>query len=142
MMRTCWIHVVYTNCFLFLFWHSEQLMYTTCSELVFMYWTGKSMNNLLSYCGLVDTTVNTSDKDLPVQQTKTIWIPWFYRIWCIGEKRTYHTVGLWCQGVPKKSYRYLTEWFSYLLGRNFFLNVQEWYFVTKIVLTYCEKKLF
>ena len=31
--------------------NSEQLMYTTCSELaVFMYWTRNSMNNLLSYC--------------------------------------------------------------------------------------------
>ena len=27
-------HVVYINCFLFLFWHSKQFMYTTCSELV------------------------------------------------------------------------------------------------------------
>ena len=59
-------HVVYTNCFLFLFRHSEQFMYTTCSELVvFMYWTGKSINNL-SFCGLVDVRINASDKDLPV----------------------------------------------------------------------------
>ena len=43
-------------------------MYTTCSDLVvFMYRTGKSMNNLLSYCGLVDSRISTSDKDLPVQ---------------------------------------------------------------------------
>ena len=42
-------------------------MYTTCSELVvFMYWTGKSMNNILSYCGLVDPRISASDKDLPV----------------------------------------------------------------------------
>ena len=59
-------HVVYTNCF-FLFWHSEQFMYTTCSELViFMYWTRNSMNNLLSYCGLVDVRISASEKDLPV----------------------------------------------------------------------------
>ena len=48
-----------------------------CSELVvFMYWTGKSMNNLLSYCGLVDVRINASDKDLPVQTRNTcpIWI--------------------------------------------------------------------
>ena len=31
-----------------------------------MYRTGKSMNNLLSYCGLVDMRINASDKDLPV----------------------------------------------------------------------------
>ena len=58
-------HVVYTNCFLFLFSHPKQFMYTTCSELViFMYWTGKSMKNLLSYYGLVDVRINASDTDL------------------------------------------------------------------------------
>ena len=58
-------HVVYTNCFLF--WHSEQFMYTTCSELVvFMYWTHNSINNLLSNCGLVDGRISVSEKDLPV----------------------------------------------------------------------------
>ena len=31
-----------------------------------MYWTGKSMNNLLSYCGLVAPRISASDKDLPV----------------------------------------------------------------------------
>ena len=42
-------------------------MYTTCSELViFIYWTRNSMNNLLSYCGLVDARIRASDKDLPV----------------------------------------------------------------------------
>ena len=43
-------HDGYTNCFFFvLFWYSEQFIYTTCSELgIFMYWTGDSMNNLLS----------------------------------------------------------------------------------------------
>ena len=45
----------------------NQFMYTTCSELVvFMYRTGKSMNNLLSYCGLVDAKIRASEKDLPV----------------------------------------------------------------------------
>ena len=44
-----------------------EFMYTTYSELVvFMYRTGKSMNNHLSYCGLVDVRINASDKDLPV----------------------------------------------------------------------------
>ena len=33
-----------------------------------MYCTGKSMNNLLSYCGLVDVRINASDKDSPVKQ--------------------------------------------------------------------------
>ena len=31
-----------------------------------MYWTGKSMNNLLSYCGLADARISVSEKDLPV----------------------------------------------------------------------------
>ena len=39
-------------------------LFSPCSDLVvFMYWTGKSMNNLLSYCGLVDVRINASDKD-------------------------------------------------------------------------------
>ena len=51
----------------FLFWYSEQFMYTTCSELgIFMYSTGNSMNNLSSYCGLVTERIRASDKDLPV----------------------------------------------------------------------------
>ena len=46
-------------------------MFSPCSELVvFMHWTGKSLNNLLSYCGLVDVRTNASDKDLPVQLYK------------------------------------------------------------------------
>ena len=28
--------------------------------------TGKSINNLLSYCGLVDARIRASEKDLPV----------------------------------------------------------------------------
>ena len=63
-------HVVYINCFECQ--NKKQLMYTTCSELVvFMYWTGKSMNNLSSYCGLIDARISTSEKDLPVKKTKS-----------------------------------------------------------------------
>ena len=46
--------------------YSEQFMYmfTTCSELaIFMYWTHISMNNILSYCGLVDARIGSSEKD-------------------------------------------------------------------------------
>ena len=65
-------HVVYIIFFLSLFWHSKQFMYTTCSDLaVFMYWTGKSMNNLLSCCGLVDARVRAFNKFLPVQCTRS-----------------------------------------------------------------------
>ena len=56
-------HVVYINCSE----RQKKFVYTTCSELVvFMYCTGKSMNNLLSYCGLVDPRISVSDTDLPV----------------------------------------------------------------------------
>ena len=42
-------------------------MYTPFSELVvFMYRTSKSMNNLLSYCGLVVARISAYEKDLPV----------------------------------------------------------------------------
>ena len=43
------------------------LMFSPCSKLgIFMYWTGNSMDNLLSYYGLVDARISTSEKDLPV----------------------------------------------------------------------------
>ena len=58
-------HVVYINC-LKCQNKKKRAVYTTCSELVcFMFWTGKSMNHLLSYCGLVDPRICASDKDLP-----------------------------------------------------------------------------
>ena len=38
-------------------------MYTTCYELgIFIYSTGHSMNNLSSYCGLVNARIRASDK--------------------------------------------------------------------------------
>ena len=46
-------------------------MYTTGSELgIFMYWTRTSMNNILSYYGLVNARISTSEKDLPVQEPR------------------------------------------------------------------------
>ena len=54
---------------------SEHVVYVNCSECqnknmfwacIFMYWTGTSMNNLLSYCGLVDPRISASNKDLSV----------------------------------------------------------------------------
>ena len=45
----------------------KQFLYSTCSELVvFMYRTGKPMNNLLPYCGLADARIIASEEDLPV----------------------------------------------------------------------------
>ena len=58
-----YLHVVYINCSEC--HNKKQFVYTTCSELVvFLYWTCNSMNNLSSYCGLVDARINASDKDL------------------------------------------------------------------------------
>ena len=51
---------------------SEYVVYINCSEcqnkkpICVHQYTGKSMNNLLSYCGLVDPKISASDKDLPV----------------------------------------------------------------------------
>ena len=60
-------HVLYINCFLFLFWYSKLFLYTTCSELLFfLYWSWESMNNLSSYFGLTDSRMRASEKDLPV----------------------------------------------------------------------------
>ena len=46
-------HVVYKN--------KKQFVYATCSEIAI------SMNNILSYCGLVDPRITTSDKDLSIR---------------------------------------------------------------------------
>ena len=59
-------HNMTTDCFLF--WHSKQFVYTTCSQHVlsveFSCTEHNSMNNLWSYCGLVDTRISASEKDL------------------------------------------------------------------------------
>ena len=61
-------HVVYINCSECQNKNIKQFVYKTCSELgIFKYSAGNSMDNLLSYCGLVDARISTSDKDLPVQ---------------------------------------------------------------------------
>ena len=72
-LRTISEHIANTNYFVLyfvLFWHSDQFVCTTCSDSVlileFMYWTGNSIENLFSYCGLVDARISTSVKDLPV----------------------------------------------------------------------------
>jgi hypothetical protein len=45
-------------------------MFSTCCEHgIFIYWTCNSMNNLLSYCVLVDTRISASERDLPVQES-------------------------------------------------------------------------
>ena len=47
--------VVYTNCSECQNKNKKQNLYTICSELVvFLCWARNSMNNLSSYCGLID----------------------------------------------------------------------------------------
>ena len=64
-----------SNMFLKCSWHVLD-MFLTCSSLViFSYWTRNSLNNLLSYCGLIDKEISTSDKDLPVSTSKSLVWP-------------------------------------------------------------------
>ena len=64
--RTRGEHVVYKNC--------SECQNNFCPQHdlprfklgIFMYWTFNSMNNLSSYCGLVDAKKRASDKVLPV----------------------------------------------------------------------------
>ena len=70
MGRTCCAHKLFFVFVLTLRTIYAQNMFSPCSELVvFMYWTCNSMNNLLTYCGLVDPRISASDKDLPVKVT-------------------------------------------------------------------------
>ena len=64
---------MYTNLFFVLTFRTIYVhnMFSWCSELVvFMYWTDNSVNNLSSYCGLVDARKRVSDKYLPVKPYK------------------------------------------------------------------------
>ena len=62
--RTCCVQKLFLA-FRTIFVHN---MFSPCSELgIFKYWTWKSMNNMSSYCGLVDAKTRASDKNLPVQ---------------------------------------------------------------------------
>ena len=62
-------YVVYINCFGFVFVLTFKTIYVHnmfwgCS----LYWTGNSMNNLLSYFGLIDARISASDNDFPVNK--------------------------------------------------------------------------
>ena len=65
MKTTSLEHAVFINCSECRNKSKKQFVYTTCSELVVLK-TGKSMNNLLSYFGLVDPRKSATDKDFPV----------------------------------------------------------------------------
>ena len=58
-------HVVNTDCFLFVFVLTFK---TICVHNMIR--TRNSINNLLSYYGLVDARISASEKDLPVSSHK------------------------------------------------------------------------
>ena len=79
-------------------------IFSPCSELgIFMYWTGNSMNNLSSYCGLVDAKIRASDIDLPVQiKEKTPSICVFQKIpntYFPLLTITYKQICFWIRGI-------------------------------------------
>ena len=52
----------------------KQFLYTKCSPHVMEFSCIETMNNLSSYCGLVDAKISASDKDLPVVRPKHWWV--------------------------------------------------------------------
>ena len=109
-----------TCCVQKLFWMSKQKqkticvhnMFSPCSELVvFMYWTGKSMNNLLSYVGLVDEKIRASDKVylylvfFILKSLESIFV--FWMIFCLfleesHESQSFGLIGNWFVWTLKK----------------------------------------
>ena len=55
-----------TCCVQILFWMSKQKNNFCTQHIVNLYFSGNSMNNLLSYCGLTDARMRVSEKDLSV----------------------------------------------------------------------------
>ena len=59
--RTCCVSTKIVFCFYF------DIQNNICTQHVLnLYFSGDSMNNLLSYCGLKDSKMRASDTDLPV----------------------------------------------------------------------------
>ena len=84
---------------------------------IFMYWTCNSMNNLSSYCGLVDVKIGASD--LPVknnlgtiEMNKELREGW-QDLYILVDKSI---------GVEKKIPK-LTLWFPFFTGKNCFLHI-------------------
>ena len=57
-------HVVYKYCFEC---QNKNNNYCCAQHVLNLYFSGNSMNNLLSYCGLTERKMRASEKDLPVQ---------------------------------------------------------------------------
>ena len=68
-----------TCCVQILFWMSKQKQKNNfCTQLVLnFYFSGNSMNNLLSYCGLTNARIRASKKVLPVFAA-VCWVGHYY----------------------------------------------------------------
>ena len=66
-------HVVYINCFVFVLTFKTIYVHNMFWACSFHVRTGKSMNNILSYCGLVVARISASEKDLPVWWKTYVW---------------------------------------------------------------------
>ena len=124
-LRTC--------CFQKLFWMSKQKticvhnMFWEHSELaIFKYWTGNSMNNLLSYCGLVDAKIRASDIDSPL--SGFVW----YEDWSFFKKMFFkwsskNRVNLYSEAYIWKKYSFYSPkqilWFK--IGFPFLLPLKD-----------------
>ena len=59
-LRTCCVQKLF-------FCFCSDIQNNICTQLVLnLYFSGESMNNILSYCGLTDARMKASEKDLPV----------------------------------------------------------------------------
>ena len=60
-----------------------------CTQhVVNLYFSGNSINNLLSYCGLTDARMRASEKDLPVLTTVNVVTQEKKIGWCKGDPHT------------------------------------------------------
>ena len=83
-----------------------------------MYWTCNSMNNMSSYCGLVDTRISASDKYLPVQNGGSDPTP---RTLTLASMQTFCRVDLFysfCSTNRSRSTQEIILSIKYLHSRN------------------------
>ena len=136
-LRTCCLHVL--------------PLFSPCSELgIFMYWTRKSMNNLLSYCGLVDPRIRASEKVLPVTRCKSAKeevLDFFIGFWwttVICKHLSYFTKN-WITKVVTKwegAKKFPGAWFSVSFFYSWQLRKRHWKLCTRVVqIMYCPLKL-
>ena len=123
-----------TCCVQKLFWMSEHVL--PRFELgSFMHWICNSMDNLLSYCGLVDAKIRASDKDLPVRNITFLaflsFPSCFQVIFLLGmAKNSFHSNKQWIQCKYLPSILKLYFWkkgheSTSLKNWNFYLKVRK-----------------